>query len=50
MSRWVKAKPALAGSDYIHFTPRGADRMGEMFTNALMVYYEYYKWRKKNEE
>lgn len=50
MSRWVKAKPALAGSDYIHFTPRGADMMGEMFTNALMVYYEYYKWRKKNEE
>lgn len=49
MVRWVKAKPALAGSDYVHFTPRGAELMGEMFSNSLMVYYDYYKFRKKDE-
>lgn len=49
MVRWVKAKPSLAGSDYVHFTPRGAELMGEMFSNSLMVYYEYYKLRKEDE-
>lgn len=49
MVRWVKAKPALAGADYVHFTPRGAELMGDMFSNSLMVYYEYYKLRKKDE-
>ena len=49
MVRWVKSKPALAGSDYVHFTPRGAELMGDMFSNSLMVYYEYYKLRKKDE-
>lgn len=49
MVSWVKSNPALASSDYIHFTTRGAAKMGDMFTDALMVYYEYYKWRKENE-
>ena len=43
MARWVKQSPPLAGPDYIHFTPRGADRMGDMLYEALMLYYEYYK-------
>ena len=42
MARWVNQNPPLAGPDYIHFTPRGADRMGAMLYNALMLYYEYY--------
>lgn len=49
MVRWVKAKPSLAGSDYVHFTPRGAELMGNMFANSLMVYYEYYKLRKRDD-
>lgn len=46
MVQWVKARPALAGSDYVHFTPRGAEAMGNMFVESLMLYYEYYRWRK----
>lgn len=47
MVEWVKASPALAGSDYVHFTPRGAEAMGNMFVESLMLYYEYYRWRKE---
>lgn len=49
MVEWVKARPALAGSDYVHFTPRGAEAMGNMFVESLMLYYEYYRWRKSGE-
>ena len=37
MPSWVNAKPALAGSDYTHFTPRGAKLIANMFYNALMI-------------
>lgn len=50
MPKWVKASPSLAGGDYVHFTPRGAENMGNMFCESMMLYYEYYKWRKENEE
>ncbi len=49
MVKWVQARPALAGSDYVHFTLAGAQKVGELFSESLMVYYEYYSWRKKNE-
>lgn len=48
MVQWVTARPPLAGPDYIHFTIAGARRMGEMFSDAFFLYYEYYRWRKKN--
>ncbi len=47
MVQWVKARPSLAGSDYVHFTPRGAEAMGNMLFESLMLYYDYYKWRRK---
>lgn len=47
MAKWVKEVPALAGSDYVHFTPLGAEKMGGMLYESLMLYYEYYKLRKK---
>lgn len=47
MVQWVKASPALAGPDYIHFTPKGSEKVGDLFTDALMLYYDYYKARKK---
>ena len=50
MVRWVNSKPALAGPDYVHFTPRGAEQMGELFVSSLMLYYDYYQWRKRNEK
>jgi lysophospholipase L1-like esterase len=37
MPEWVKADPPLAGTDYTHFTPRGAKVIANMFYNALMV-------------
>lgn len=43
MIEWVQNRPALAATDYIHFTPRGADRIAEMFYESLNNYYEYYK-------
>ena len=49
MVQWVSAKPPLAGSDYIHFTPRGSEFAGQMFSNSLLFYYDYYRWRKENE-
>ncbi len=36
MSAWVKADPPLAGKDYVHFTPKGARRIAELFTKALL--------------
>ncbi len=47
MVRWVKASPALAGPDYIHFTPAGAERMGARLYGALMEMYGYYRLRKR---
>ena len=46
MVSWVKARPQLAGSDYVHFTPRGAEAIGNMLYESLMLYYDYYRWRK----
>lgn len=48
MLQWVSARPALAGSDYVHFTLAGSKKVGEMFCNAFFLYYDYYHWRKKN--
>ena len=45
MVQWVKARPQLAGSDYVHFTPRGAEAVGDMLFESLMLYYDYYLWR-----
>ncbi|MDR3217942.1 MAG: hypothetical protein LBU22_03035 [Dysgonamonadaceae bacterium] len=46
MIEWVRHKPALAAPDYIHFTPRGAERIGEMFYESLMIYYDFVIFRK----
>ncbi|MBP5559831.1 MAG: hypothetical protein J6X71_08715 [Bacteroidales bacterium] len=45
MVQWVKARPQLAGSDYVHFTPRGAEAVGNMLLESMMLYYDYYLWR-----
>ena len=42
----LKARPQLAGTDYVHFTPRGAEAMGKMFFESLMLYYDYYRLRR----
>lgn len=39
MVSWVEAKPSLAKSDYTHFNRKGAELVGEMLYNALIIAY-----------
>lgn len=43
MPAWVKAEPALAAADHIHFTNRGARRIGALLAEAFQA--EYEMWR-----
>lgn len=43
MPVWVNSDPALAASDYIHFSPKGAKKITEEFTSRLLKLYEEYK-------
>lgn len=40
MSKWVKASPKLASSDYTHFTLEGSKKVAEMLAEALINCYE----------
>lgn len=46
MARWVAHRPPYAGPDYIHFTTRGSDIVGDAFTRSLLIYYDFYTLRK----
>ena len=50
MVRWANSQPPLAGKDYIHFTRLGAQRAGELLTEAFMTGYRYYKFRNPEPE
>ena len=43
MAEWVKAEPALAGADYVHFTTKGAKKMATSFYDALMKDFDSYR-------
>jgi len=43
MPKWVNAEPSLAASDYIHFSPKGAKKMADEFTEKLLDLYKTYK-------
>ncbi len=43
MARWVRTRPQLAGGDLTHPTPRGAEVLGGMLSDALVSAYE--SWR-----
>ncbi|MBN1116214.1 MAG: hypothetical protein JXA77_03350 [Bacteroidales bacterium] len=43
MPSWVFAQPSLAGKDFVHFNPRGAKIVANMFYNAFMSEYDRYK-------
>ncbi len=47
MPSWVFAEPSLATKDFVHFTPRGAKIIANMFYNALM--YEYLIYKQQNQ-
>ena len=44
MPEWVKNKPALAASDYIHFTTRGAHIIAEKFYEAIIQVQKEYDY------
>ena len=46
MVQWVSHNPPLAGPDYIHFTPLGAQKVGETLSKSLLTYYDFYQLRK----
>lgn len=48
MAQWCQEQPPLAGSDHIHFTFKGSERVADLFCKSLMLYYDYYQWRKTN--
>lgn len=43
--KWYRAKPQLAGADFVHFTPQGAQKMADMLYGTIQLYYRYYRLR-----
>ncbi len=43
MPQWVNVEPALASTDHIHFTPKGAKVVSEWFYEALMKAFDDYR-------
>ena len=43
--KWVNARPQLAGSDHIHFTPKGAKEISDILYNTFQLYYKFYRYR-----
>ena len=50
MPVWVKHSPQYTGPDYIHFTTKGADFMGETLAASLMIYHDFYLLRRELDE
>jgi lysophospholipase L1-like esterase len=48
MPSFVHADPPLASKDYLHFTPKGANLVAEMFYNALMLEYNHFSAQYSN--
>ncbi len=46
MPSWVFHDPPLAGKDFTHFTPKGAEIISKIFYNALILEYNDYLKRK----
>jgi lysophospholipase L1-like esterase len=48
MASWVKS--GLATSDHIHFSSKGSKLVASRLAESFRLYYDYYLWRKENEE
>ena len=48
MPSWVFANPPLASSDFVHFNPKGARIIANMFYNALIFEFNQYKKDQEN--
>jgi lysophospholipase L1-like esterase len=44
MPSWVFANPPLASNDFVHFNPRGAQTIAQMFYNSFIL--EYHRFEK----
>lgn len=49
MIAWVNHQPALAGTDYVHFTTRGANRIASILWKAIKMNYDYMLLRDESE-
>ena len=45
MVQWVKHQPPYAGADYTHFTPAGAQKVGEALSRSFLTYYDFFRLR-----
>ena len=45
MVHWVKHTPPYAGPDYVHFTFKGAQEIGNQLAKSFTTYYDFYKLR-----
>lgn len=43
MPSWVNADPPLASDDFVHFNPRGAKTIAQMFYNSFILEYHRYE-------
>lgn len=48
MIQWVKS--GWAGPDYVHFTPKGAEIMGDIMVKSFEEVYNFYKMRKNMDQ
>jgi len=48
MVAWVNSTPQLGKKDYIHFTNAGAEKVGNMLSNAILAEYKDYENRRLN--
>lgn len=48
MAAWVQSEPPLASSDHIHFTPKGAREMAELFRKSIQA--EWALWQNDQAE
>jgi lysophospholipase L1-like esterase len=46
LGRWWKARPQLAGDDWTHPTPRGAEVIGDLLSDAILQAFE--AWRQRH--
>ena len=47
MLAWVNHKPSWAAADYVHFTPKGANRIAAVLWNTLAMNYQYMLLRER---
>lgn len=50
MVKWVRHSPPFAGPDYIHFTTKGAERIGDALSKSFLLYHDLFRIRRELSE